>query len=104
MRLAAYARKRDGSLEPVEVQMDDRCELGKWIHGEARLRYSRWTEYDELKQAHAEFHKAAAGVVRSIDAGAYNSEETALGGSSQYSQSSRKCVTAILALKRKLGA
>jgi len=53
--------------EPTVEQAakDDRCELGKWLHGTsipAELR--RTADFEACRDLHAEFHKAAADALR----------------------------------------
>ncbi len=72
--ITAHARWKDelrqaidhGELpDPLAVRADDRCDLGKWIHGEGTS-YQTLHEYQNLKSAHAQFHDAAAHVVEMI--------------------------------------
>jgi hypothetical protein len=50
-------------LDPLNVCRDDRCELGRWIHGLAAQRYGGVAGYHQLRAAHADFHCAAARIV-----------------------------------------
>ncbi len=49
--------------EVGEIGQDDRCTLGKWLHGEARARFRQLPEYYELRKVHEEFHVCAAEVL-----------------------------------------
>ena len=100
MKLSAYIRKPDGSLKVVDVEPDNKCELGKWIYGEG-AKHSTMLEYGTLKTEHAKFHKCAAAVVKKADSGQNVSEEVALGGSSDFSQASSAVVSAIMKMKAK---
>jgi methyl-accepting chemotaxis protein len=51
--------------DPISVRADDRCDLGKWIHG-AGTAYQTEVEYQNLKLLHAQFHETAASVVEII--------------------------------------
>ena len=51
--------------DPISVRADDRCDLGKWIHG-AGTAYQTASEYQDLKLLHAQFHDTAARVVEVI--------------------------------------
>jgi hypothetical protein len=57
----------DGKTEqPVAVSAvacDDRCALGRWLHGTGRQRFGALPEFQELIQAHARFHTAAGLVL-----------------------------------------
>jgi methyl-accepting chemotaxis protein len=99
MKLGAYIRRPDQSLRAVEVERDDVCELGCWIHGPGR-QLAGAREYSELKSAHAEFHRTAADIVRRADAGEKVSEDIALSATSPYSNASSNVIQAIATMKR----
>lgn len=100
MKLSGYLRKPDGTLKAADIEPDNRCPLGQWIHGEGAV-HSKVSEYGVLKTEHAKFHKAAAEVVRKADAGKDTSEDTMLGSTSAFGTASQAVVSAILAMKRK---
>ncbi len=103
MKLSAYLRNPDKSLKADEVSQDNKCDLGKWIHGEAG-QYSQLPEYSALKAEHANFHKAAADVIRKADSGQSTTEDTQLGGNSPFAKASSSVVAAIMAIRRKVDA
>jgi len=43
-------------IELAKVAGDHDCTLGHWIHGEAKKRFGNLTEYQELRNIHADFH------------------------------------------------
>ncbi len=98
MKLASYLRKPDGSLKASEIQLDNKCELGRWIHGEG-IRHANLPQFATLKTEHAAFHQAAAEVVRHADSGKDTAEETALGGKSAFSKASHSVIAALLEMK-----
>lgn len=100
LKLSGYLSKPDGSIKATEVELDNRCDLGKWIYGDGK-KHASLAEYSTLKSEHAVFHKAAAEVVRKADAGQNTSEEVALGGASPFSKASQAVVAAIMAIKSK---
>ncbi len=63
-RLQAYI---DGlsteQLDEKVISCDDRCDLGKWIHGNGRRFYGSESNFRQLQTDHAHFHKAAGEVV-----------------------------------------
>lgn len=103
MKLASYLRTPDGSLNPSEVGVDNRCPLGQWIHGEA-VRYADLPEYATLKSEHAKFHRAAAEVVARATSGQNVEEDIAVGSSSAFGKSSTAVVNAIMKMRRKVPA
>jgi methyl-accepting chemotaxis protein len=104
-KLAAYSGNPDGSLNPALVGVDNRCDLGKWLYGEEQ-RFAGKSDYSELVQAHARFHKAAAALVRRIDAGADVRGELAPGAANEFNRCSSQVVGLIekMKLQEKTGA
>lgn len=64
-RLASYI---DGTgeetLDENVICVDNRCELGKWIHGHGGKFYGELGNFQQMVQDHASFHQAAGQVVR----------------------------------------
>mgnify|MGYP003406294970 CR=1 FL=1 len=100
MKLQTYISKPDGSLKANEVEPDNKCALGQWIYGEGS-KYSALPEYTALKNEHARFHKAAAGVIKKADSGQNVKEETAIGAASDFGSASTSVVAAIMKMKAK---
>ncbi|SRR5581483_149889 len=58
----------EAKLDSDEIEHDDRCDLGRWIHGEG-TRYEADDAYAKLLDEHRMFHRVAAAVVRHANAG-----------------------------------
>src|SRR6266704_4374696 len=86
-KLTAYLAKPDKSIDPARLEKDNNCELGKWIESQQAVYASNKT-FGELRKKHADFHRAAADVVRRADAGQSVSAEVTLGGKSVYANCS----------------
>ena len=95
-KLKTYLSAPNKSLNPADVEKDNNCDLGKWLHGEG-VKHSGKKVYKDLVAEHAKFHKAAAGIVRRADSGQKVLEETALGAKSEFSALSGKVVELIMA-------
>lgn len=102
IKLTQYLKKPDGSLKAETIAPDNLCALGKWIHGEGQ-KFAQFPEFKELQSIHAEFHKAAADVVRRADSGQQVSAEVTLGAKSKYGEVSSKVVSLIMKMKLKVG-
>jgi len=103
VKLRKYLENPDKSLDARTIEMDNRCELGKWIHGESS-RYAKDPDFQELRKEHANFHRVAASVVQRADAGEKVAEEVALGASSAFGQASKQVVQLLMKMKLKSGA
>lgn len=66
-------------LEAQAVAVDNACDLGKWLHGAGRA-HQHHPSYELLRRRHAEFHQAAADVVRRCAGGQGVQQEAALIG------------------------
>lgn len=89
VRLAGYSNKPDHSINPDQLGEDTACELGKWIHGEAK-RHGHMPEMIALKETHAEFHRVAAAVVRKIDSGVKHDQDALTGFKSEFGAIAQK--------------
>lgn len=99
LKLATYIRKPDGKYKATDVERDNVCELGCWLHGDGR-RLASLSEYQALKASHARFHKAAGEIIRKADAGENMSDQVSLGANSAYAAASKEVVNAIMAMRR----
>ena len=84
-------------LKPDEVERDDQCDLGKWIHGEGSM-YAGDAAFEALEEAHRQFHLLAADVIRKAGVGRRLEAEAILSG--EYLRRSTAVISAITAIKR----
>jgi hypothetical protein len=101
VRLSDYFTLADNSLDAAEVEIDNRCVLGKWIYGEG-IAYSHIPEYEMLKNYHKDFHKIAANLIRRVNNGEVLDKKEVLGLNSEYDTVSMNVSQYILALQRKV--
>jgi len=102
IRLMTYLKNPDGSINANDVGVDNKCELGTWIHGHA-ADYASIPEYSALKAAHAKFHRTAANIVRKADSGRALNEVNELGLQSEFGMVSKAVVNALKSLVSKVG-
>jgi hypothetical protein len=100
-RLISYLNQPDGSINVGELGADDRCELGKWIHGEASRVISRG-DLAPLQTAHAKFHRAAADVVRKVDGGTAANSDSLIGLHSEFGAASLSVIQILKSLASKI--
>lgn len=89
-------------LDVATLGRDDACDLGKYIQA-APAAEQALPEFKVLREKHAQFHKVAAGTVRSIAGKDAAEVDTLLGGVSLFGQASAACVSAIAALRDRTG-
>ncbi|MGF1600304.1 MAG: CZB domain-containing protein [Acidimicrobiales bacterium] len=68
VRLKNAIESGKSDVAPEQVQVDNQCEFGTWLHSlsEDEKRSPRW---EAVRQHHAEFHKTAASVLTDALAG-----------------------------------
>jgi hypothetical protein len=88
-------------LDPAVVCLDDRCELGKWLHGPGGQRLGKYPAFSVLVARHQYFHVQAAAVVTQNLAGDLPAADRTLKGPFRYA--SNQVVLLLKELKRGLG-
>lgn len=70
MRLNDYLKGHSTEeLQPQHICQDNRCVLGKWIHGPGKARFGEIPLFQQLTEEHAKFHYHASKVVEAHQAG-----------------------------------
>jgi hypothetical protein len=59
----------DEAFDIDRVRRDDCCDLGRWLHGEARQKYGQQDVFRRLLLSHQTFHETAADVLVLCQAG-----------------------------------
>ncbi len=84
-RLRAAVESGKSTLTVEQVAADDACELGQWLNGASIPEDLRKTaDFEACRELHAEFHKAAAQVMRLALSGDKAAALAALGGESRF--------------------
>ncbi|MFA5171760.1 MAG: CZB domain-containing protein [Sulfuriferula sp.] len=90
-------------MDSVAIAKDNCCELGKWLHGEAKAQFGRLSSYTECLQKHASFHTEAGKVAAAINSKKYSEAEAMLDGGTSYAKISSAVGVAIMHLKKEAG-
>lgn len=97
LRLNDYlAGRSKEELQPHTICVDNRCVLGKWIHGPGKERFGAIGTFQQLMDEHAKFHYQASKVVEAHQAGNTALAEQIL--SDQFAHQSKKTVNCITKL------
>lgn len=84
-RLRAAIEAGDSKLTVDQVAKDDACDLGKWLQGESIPESVRTTaDFEACRELHAQFHKAAAEVLRLAVSGDKAAALAALGSDTRF--------------------
>lgn len=87
-------------LDARSIAADNTCELGKWLHGEAKAKYAGLKSFAACVDKHAAFHRAAGKVASAINAGQYTQAEAMLAGGTEYATASSMVGGAIIGLRK----
>jgi len=90
-------------LDAVTIAADNCCNLGQWLHGEAKTKFGHLKSYAECVDKHAAFHKSAGNVAQTINAKKYAEAESMISVGSDYLKASVAVSGAIFALKKETG-
>lgn len=79
VRLVTFlAGKSTEDLRPEIICFDNRCDLGKWLHGSAKEQLGKYTSFQQLVAEHKSFHYHASNVVSLTQAGKVDEAEKLL--------------------------
>ena len=76
---------------------DDRCDLGKWIHGPGGEKLRHYAAFGELKATHRLFHMQASSVIMQAKSGSRDAAEKLL--QEDYSRTSASIIRGLNDLK-----
>ncbi len=88
------------TLKPEVVCLDDRCDLGKWLHGAGTQRMGHVPAFTMLIARHKQFHLEASTVLATAQGGNMQAATTMLNGA--YNHTSQQVVTLLQHLKQGL--
>ncbi len=96
------AMTKKEQLDAAAIRADNRCDLGKWLHGEGQHTHGSNGNFANLVSMHADFHRAAGKVAEQINGGSFERAEAMLGNSTEYALASANVAAAITRLKKDL--
>jgi hypothetical protein len=92
--------KSNEDLKAEVVCLDDRCDLGKWLHGPGQMRLGAYPAFSVLVARHKYFHLQASNVVVLAQSGEKDKARQTLGSSYRYA--SNQVILLLKELKRGL--
>lgn len=93
------AISKQESMDAAMIAKDNCCDLGKWLHGEAKREFADVENFAECVAMHAAFHVEAGKVAATINAKKYATAATMIDPKSPYARASAAVVRAIVKLK-----
>lgn len=94
---------KNETMDVTAISADNCCPLGKWLHGESKVKYGRMKSHADCISRHAMFHREAGKVARTINEKKYVEAEAMLNPSTSFFTASNNVMVAISALKKEAG-
>jgi len=91
------------TMDAETIAKDNCCELGKWLHGAAKVKYGHLASHSECVKKHATFHTEASKVAQAINAKNFVKAEAMIASDTPYSTASNEVGVAIGKLKKESG-
>lgn len=91
------------TMDTATIGKDNCCELGKWLHGEARIKYGKLASHGNCMNKHSAFHTEAKKVAETINKKLFSNAENMLGLGTAYTNASNAVGIAITQLKKEAG-
>jgi hypothetical protein len=90
------------TLDAQAICSDRHCDLGRWLHGEARQTLGGNPSFLQCVEAHREFHSCAGQVAEAINRKNDELAERLLGIGAPFSEASMKVAVALRRLRREV--
>lgn len=90
------------TLDAGAISKDNNCDLGKWLHGEARTLYWKSAAYAKCTADHAAFHVEAGKVAAAINAKKKGDAERLMSIGSAFAEASMRVGISIVELKNEI--
>lgn len=87
-------------MDAATIAKDNCCNLGKWLHGEGKLKYVKLNSFKDCVDKHAAFHQEACKVAEAINSKQYTKAEALMDVGSKYAKASSAVGLAIMTLKK----
>jgi methyl-accepting chemotaxis protein len=94
------AINKQQKLDAATIRKDNCCELGRWLHGDAKSRHGGLAAYTELLTQHAAFHVEAGKVADAINNAKFEQAAAMIESSTPFASTSSAVGTAIIRLRK----
>jgi hypothetical protein len=91
------------TMDADTIAKDNCCELGKWLHGDAKKKYGHLASHADCVKKHAAFHTEANKVAKTINAKNFTEATGMIETNTPYAAASNAVAVAIMKLKKESG-
>ena len=90
-------------VDATSISSDNRCQLGEWLRGEAKVKYGGLASYADCVSKHAAFHQEAGKVAQAINLKNYAQAKSMMDASTPYALAANAFIIALGMLKKEAG-
>jgi len=94
------AIQRKEQLDAATICRDDRCPLGKWLHGAGGRQYGSRPRFVELVDKHRGFHESAGAIAQLINQHRYGEATRLMDSGSAFAENSTAVAMTLSGIKR----
>ncbi|MDZ7938450.1 MAG: CZB domain-containing protein [Rhodoferax sp.] len=94
------AISKHAQMDVPTLARDDCCELGQWLHGEAKARFGTLGAHADCVRKHQVFHTEVAKVAAAVNAGRYTHADSLLGAGGGFASASSALSVAFMQLRK----
>ncbi len=94
------AISKQETMDAETIAKDNCCELGKWLHGDAKTNFGKLASHSNCLSKHAIFHVEAGKVAKAINAKKFQEAETMINSGTAFASASSGVGVAIIQLKK----
>jgi methyl-accepting chemotaxis protein len=88
------------TMDIGSISADNCCALGKWLHGEGKIKFGHLKSHADCITQHALFHQEAGKVAQAINARQFSEAQAMIGPDTPFFTASGNVIMAIGTLKR----
>jgi methyl-accepting chemotaxis protein len=88
------------TMDAGSISKDNCCDLGKWLHSEAKVKFGSLKSHSACVSKHAAFHIEAGKVAQAINAKKFAEAGAMLNAGTPYASASNAVGVAVMQLKK----
>ena len=94
---------KNESMDAGVIAKDNQCELGKWLHGEAKALHGDRKAFAQCVARHATFHTEAGKVAATINSHRMDEAQRMLASGSPFSEAAKAVAVSLIELQNEIG-
>lgn len=88
------------TMDAETISKDNCCDLGKWLYGEAKVKFGKLSTHADCTAKHKAFHVEAGKVAKTINAKKFQEAEAMINSGTPYAAASSGVGVSVMALRK----